>query len=112
MNIAKSVLLILGIAHLLAVIVLVLMFSPFHITDYLGSFSIILLVECVVCFAIAATGGISSPTRRVQGDKDPSHYTHDTWTGGGGFSADSPAFLTSGAILLLEALGIGFFMML
>jgi hypothetical protein len=111
-SMAKGILLILGIAHLLAVIVLAFTLLVFNLTDYISSFSIILMVECVVCFIIATTGGITVPTRRVQGDKDPSHYTHDTWTGGGGFSTDSPVFLISGGILLLELLAIGLVMML
>jgi hypothetical protein len=87
-SMAKGILLILGIAHLLAVIVLAFTLLVFNLTDYIV------------------------PTRRVQGDKDPSHYTHDTWTGGGGFSTDSPMFLISGGILLLELLAIGLVMML
>lgn len=111
-KITKGILLILGIAHLLALIVLVFFSFPPNQADLTGIFSIILLVECVACFIIAATGGITVPTGRIKGDKDPSHYKHDTWTGGGGFGANSPAFLGSGAILLLESLAIGLAMML
>jgi hypothetical protein len=102
-NMVKGIFLILGIAHLLALIVLAFI-KPVDLT---GSFSIILMIECAACFTIAATGGITVPTKRVQGDKNPDHYTHDTWTGGGGFSADNLAFLMSGTILLLESLAMG-----
>lgn len=109
-GILKGILIIVSFTNFIALLLAEVFYSPLPLIDtYWESFCLMLFILSVLLFAIAGTGGFRRQTFRFPGDKDPSHYLQDSWTGSEDLNAEGPAFIVSGVIIMVESIAIGLF---